>query len=72
VGAAGPHHRPGRRGARGAARPGGVDSILIIAASTPVDLPFILAAQVTRIILVLMVGPWAASRVARWTRPPAA
>lgn len=52
-----------------ATSPGGVDSILIIAASTPVDLPFILAAQVMRIVLVLMVGPWAAGRVARWTRP---
>lgn len=50
-----------------ATSPGGVDSILIIAASTPVDLPFILAAQVMRIILVLIVGPWAATRVARWT-----
>lgn len=55
-----------------ATSPGGVDSILIIAASTPVDLPFILAAQVMRIILVLMVGPWIAGQVARWTRPKAA
>lgn len=47
--------------------PGGVDSILIIAASVDVDLPFILAAQVVRIILVLMIGPWAAAQVARWT-----
>lgn len=54
-----------------ATSPGGVDSILIIAASTPVDLPFILAAQVMRIVLVLMMGPWAAAQVARWTRPPA-
>lgn len=53
-----------------ATSPGGVDSILIIAASTPVDLPFILAAQVMRIILVLMVGPWAAGQVARWTQAP--
>ncbi|MET3663588.1 AbrB family transcriptional regulator [Caulobacter sp. 1776] len=51
--------------------PGGVDSILIIAASTRVDLPFILAAQVMRIILVLMIGPWAAARVARWSLPKA-
>lgn len=49
--------------------PGGVDSILIIAASTRVDLPFILAAQVVRIILVLIIGPWAAAQVARWTLP---
>jgi membrane AbrB-like protein len=51
-----------------ATSPGGVDSILIIAASTPVDLPFILAAQVMRIVLVLMAGPWVAGQVARWTR----
>lgn len=54
-----------------ATSPGGVDSILIIAASTPVDLPFILAAQVMRIILVLMIGPWAANQVARWTQAAA-
>lgn len=47
--------------------PGGVDSILIIAASTPVDLPFILAAQVVRIILVLVIGPYAARFLARRT-----
>ena len=51
-----------------ATSPGGVDSILIIAASTPVDLPFILAAQVVRIILVLIIGPSAAAQVARWIR----
>jgi membrane AbrB-like protein len=48
-----------------ATSPGGVDSILIIAASTPVDLPFILAAQVVRIILVLLIGPYAAQALAR-------
>jgi len=50
-----------------ATSPGGVDSILIIAASTPVDLPFILSAQVVRIILVLLVGPYAAQFLARRT-----
>jgi membrane AbrB-like protein len=47
--------------------PGGVDSILIIAASTPVDLPFVLAAQMVRIILVLVIGPYAARFLARRT-----
>lgn len=47
--------------------PGGVDSILIIAASTPVDLPFVLAAQVVRIILVLVIGPYAARFLAKRT-----
>lgn len=50
-----------------ATSPGGVDSILIIAASTPVDLPFILSAQVVRIILVLLVGPYAAQFLAKRT-----
>jgi membrane AbrB-like protein len=50
-----------------ATSPGGVDSILIIAASTPVDLPFILSAQVVRIILVLLLGPYAVGFLARRT-----
>lgn len=50
-----------------ATSPGGVDSILIIAASTPVDLPFILSAQVVRIILVLLLGPYAVEFLARRT-----
>jgi membrane AbrB-like protein len=50
-----------------ATSPGGVDSILIIAASTPVDLPFILSAQVVRIILVLLLGPYAVGFLARHT-----
>lgn len=50
-----------------ATSPGGVDSILIIAASTSVDLPFILSAQVLRIILVLLVGPYAARFLAQRT-----
>lgn len=50
-----------------ATSPGGVDSILIIAASTSVDLPFILSAQVVRIILVLLLGPHAVGFLARRT-----
>lgn len=53
-----------------ATSPGGVDSILIIAASTPVDLPFILSAQVVRIILVLLVGPYAAQALAKHATAP--
>lgn len=53
-----------------ATSPGGVDSILIIAASTPVDLPFILSAQVVRIILVLLVGPYAAQYMAKHATAP--
>lgn len=45
-----------------ATSPGGMDSVAIIAASTPVDVPFVMALQVVRFMLVLMLGPW----MARW------
>lgn len=48
-----------------ATTPGGIDAILIIGATVPVDLPFILSAQVVRVIVVLLVGPAVASFVAR-------
>lgn len=40
-----------------ATSPGGTDTILIIATSTPVDLPFILGGQLVRFLFVLAVGP---------------
>ncbi|MCD2173291.1 AbrB family transcriptional regulator [Rhizobium sp. C4] len=40
-----------------ATSPGGADSVAIIAASTPVDKPFVLAMQMTRFISVLFLGP---------------
>jgi len=40
-----------------AASPGGVDAVAIIAASTKVDTPFVLALQCVRMILLLIVGP---------------
>jgi len=45
-----------------ATSPGGMDSVAIIAASTPVDIPFVMALQTVRFLLVLLVGPW----LARW------
>jgi len=45
-----------------AVSPGGTDTILIIATSTPVDLPFILGGQLVRFLMVLAVGPL----LARW------
>ncbi|MFV3129057.1 AbrB family transcriptional regulator [Niveispirillum sp. KHB5.9] len=48
-----------------ATTPGGIDAILIIGATVPVDLPFILSAQVVRVLVVLLVGPAFASFVAR-------
>lgn len=45
-----------------ATSPGGTDTILIIATSTPVDLSFILGGQLVRFLLILLLGPW----MARW------
>ena len=50
-----------------ATSPGGADSVAIIAASSKVDLPFVMAMQTARFILVLLVGPTLARAVARWT-----
>ena len=41
-----------------AASPGGVDTIMIVAATSAVDLPFILAAQSLRFAAVMTVGVW--------------
>lgn len=48
-----------------ATTPGGIDAILIIGTTVPVDLPFILSAQVLRVLLVLLFGPALAAYVAR-------
>lgn len=45
--------------------PGGMDSIAIIAASTPVDVPFVMGLQTMRFLIVLLVGPPLARFVAR-------
>jgi len=52
-----------------ATSPGGADSVAIIAAgSSHVDVPFVMAMQMARFILVLLVGPALAKAVARWTK----
>ncbi len=48
-----------------ATSPGGLDSVAIIAASTPVDLPFVMALQTVRLILIMMAGPWISRLVAK-------
>lgn len=48
-----------------ATSPGGMDSVAIIAASTHVDLPFVMALQTARFMLVLIVGPPIARFLAR-------
>ena len=45
-----------------ATSPGGVDAAASIAASTEVDMPFVMAMQTVRMIMLLVVGP----PVARW------
>jgi uncharacterized protein len=47
-----------------ATSPGGMDTVAIIAAATAVDLPFVMALQVTRYLVVLMVGPFLARAIA--------
>lgn len=42
--------------------PGGADSVAIIAASSKVDVPFVMAMQSARFLLVVMLGP----SIARW------
>jgi uncharacterized protein len=51
-----------------ATSPGGADSVAIIAASSNVDVPFVMAMQMARFLLVLLVGPALAKAVARWTK----
>ena len=50
-----------------ATSPGGADSVAIIAASSRVDMPFVMAMQVARLILVILIGPSLARLLARWT-----
>ena len=52
-----------------ATSPGGADSVSIIAASTKVDMPFVLAMQVARFVLVVVVGPAQARLLSRSSKP---
>ncbi len=45
-----------------ATSPGGVDAAAIIAASTKVDTTFVMALQIVRVVVLLIIGP----HVARW------
>ncbi|MNU00090.1 putative ammonia monooxygenase [compost metagenome] len=48
-----------------ATSPGGLDSVAIIAASTPVDMSFVMALQTARFVLVLLLGGPLSKFVAR-------
>jgi uncharacterized protein len=47
-----------------ATSPGGVDAVAIIAIASKVDVPFVMALQTSRFILVLLTGPWLAQFIA--------
>ena len=48
-----------------ATSPGGADSIAIIAASSAVDVPFVMAMQIARLIMVLIIGPRMSRMIAK-------
>jgi len=50
-----------------ATSPGGMDTVAIIAASTKVDVPFVMALQTARFVIVLLLGPRLARLVAGWS-----
>jgi uncharacterized protein len=50
--------------------PGGMDTAVIIAASTTVSLPLVLAAQLIRLIVVMIAGPKMARLAVQWHRQP--
>ncbi|HZY67311.1 MAG TPA: AbrB family transcriptional regulator [Devosia sp.] len=47
-----------------ATSPGGADSVAIIAANSPVDVPFVMAMQAGRLLVVTFTGPWIARFIA--------
>ena len=53
-----------------ATRPGGMDSIAIIAANSPVDMGFVMTMQTMRMFAILLLGPTIARTVARRIAPP--
>jgi uncharacterized protein len=48
-----------------ATSPGGADAVAIIAASSPVDLPFVMAMQIGRLLIVILIGPGLARTITR-------
>ena len=49
-----------------ATSPGGADAVAIIAASSKVDMSFVMAMQIGRLLVALLVGPALARTIARW------
>jgi uncharacterized protein len=50
-----------------ATSPGGADAVAIIASSSQVDIPFVMAMQIGRLLMVILIGPSLARLIARWT-----
>ena len=50
-----------------ATSPGGVDSVAIISASSDVDMPFVMAMQLARLMVILLAGPALARLVVKWS-----
>jgi membrane AbrB-like protein len=50
-----------------ATSPGGADAVAIIAASSRVDMSFVMAMQIGRLLIVMLIGPSLARLIARWT-----
>ena len=48
-----------------ATSPGGADSVAIIAASSKVDIPFVMSMQLARALVLLVLGPGLAGFVAK-------
>ncbi|WP_336946831.1 AbrB family transcriptional regulator [Asaia sp. HN010] len=49
-----------------ATSPGGADSVAIIAASTPIDMPFVMAMQIARFMILIVVAPGIATYLTRF------
>jgi uncharacterized membrane protein AbrB (regulator of aidB expression) len=49
--------------------PGGMDTAVVIATTTDVSLPLVLAAQLVRLLIVMIAGPSMAKVLAGWHRP---
>jgi len=53
-----------------ATTPGGLDSVVIIAMNTHADIPFVMAAQTLRLIVVILAGPQIAKLICRYAMVP--
>lgn len=53
-----------------ATAPGGADVVAVIAASSPVDVAFVVTMQVCRLLFVMAVAPDIARMLSRHLRPP--